>query len=340
MRLKLKVFTFVLGWLVPFTLYSQTRDEVEAVIDAHYPNQSWNGVVGVVDTAGSVIYTFGKTSSGTIITQYTPFSIGSLTKSFIGLTALELIDDGKLSPDDTIGKWFPYFSEPLKKVTIRQIANHTGAIHDYYSIINANQVIDNGLVVEAISKLDTTLYQPGHHWAYSNTHYILLAQIICAELDISPEELFQEIYVEKYNMTNAFGTADNVSYMLGLDPTGKRLPHMSKTIGDAGLVVSGNDLIGFGEQLCIDPQIRANIARAKELGHVYESDTNWMYSLGWFYSEDEFGKFVSHSSKNDGFQCYHQLRYETGTYWYILTYRYSKEMTAMRKDLVRLLLRE
>jgi len=220
------------------------------------------------------------------------------------------------------------------------MANHTAAIHDYFSLLEHEIEINNEMVIEAISKLDTTAYKPGNHWGYSNTHYVLLAHIISHELNISVDELFQKLFIEKYNMSNAFGTGENESYMLGQDETGKRLPHLSKTIGDAGLVASANDLLGFGEQLCSNPTLLNEIADAKEMRHTYERDTNWIYSLGWFYSEDEFGEFAAHSGKSDGFQCYHQLRYESGTYWYILSNRYSKEFTAMRKDLVELLLRE
>ena len=105
----LKYLFVLFGLVCAFCENAQTRDEVEAIINTYYPNQSWNGVVGVVDTAGSVIYTFGKTSSGTIITQYTPFALGSLTKSFVGLAALDMINEDKLSPDDSIGKWFQFF---------------------------------------------------------------------------------------------------------------------------------------------------------------------------------------------------------------------------------------
>ena len=316
---------------------AQTRDEIENLLSKHFPDQIWNGVIGMVDSTQSVVFTFGKTTSGAPVTQHSSFYVASLTKSFIGLHILEMIEKGDISSSDTIGKWFPEFSEDIRKTTIAQLANHTAAIHDYYSLSSVSQVYDNEHVIDLIAKLDTTAYEPGHHWGYSNSHYVLLAEIMAKELSVTSAEYLSEYIIKRYKMFDVFGTFEDIQFMLGKDEHGRRLPHTSQTIGDAGLVVSANDLLVFGERLSQDKALTNLIKSAKEIGQTYERDTNWTYSYGWFHSQDNYGRFAAHSGKGDGFQSYHQFRYDDSKYFLIITNRYANEIQPFRIDIVKLL---
>jgi CubicO group peptidase (beta-lactamase class C family) len=58
----------------------------------------------------------------------TLFQIGSETKSFIAAIILQLEADGLLSIEDDIGTWLPQLPAHWKKITIKQLLNHTSGL--------------------------------------------------------------------------------------------------------------------------------------------------------------------------------------------------------------------
>jgi CubicO group peptidase (beta-lactamase class C family) len=108
------------------------------------------------------------------------YSIGSISKQFTAAAILMLQEDGKLSLDDTVGKYIPGLTEG-DKVTIRQILSHTSGYQDYWPedyvmtpmlhAEGAQQIIDTW----AKKPLD---FEPGTQWQYSNTNFVIAGRIV------------------------------------------------------------------------------------------------------------------------------------------------------------------
>src|SRR5690349_21115883 len=64
------------------------------------------------------------------ITPETKFRIGSISKQFTAVAVLQLAEQGKLSLDDSLAKYFPDFPGG-DKVNLRQLLTHTSGIHSY-----------------------------------------------------------------------------------------------------------------------------------------------------------------------------------------------------------------
>ena len=109
-------------------------------------------------------------------------ALGSVTKTFTAVVVMQLVEEGKLSLDDTIDTWFP--EQPNgDRITIRMLLSHTSGLANYISGENVMEGKWNrewapmDLVAEA-NKLDP-VGEPGSSEAhYSNTGYILLALIV------------------------------------------------------------------------------------------------------------------------------------------------------------------
>jgi len=80
--------------------------------------------------------------TGTPMTSETLVRIGSITKSFTGLTALLLADRGTVDLDRAIGMYTPGLSEALRPLTLRQLLSHTLAIERHRSLETAIERVD------------------------------------------------------------------------------------------------------------------------------------------------------------------------------------------------------
>lgn len=112
----------------------------------------------------------------------TQTALGSITKTFTAVVIMQLVEEGKLSLDDTINTWFP--DQPNgDKITIHMLLSHTSGLANY---ISAENVFNSkwthewdpvDLVTEA--NKGGPVDEPGTKVAhYSNTNYALLGLII------------------------------------------------------------------------------------------------------------------------------------------------------------------
>ena len=110
----------------------------------------------------------------------TRFEIASLTKQFTGAAILLLAQDGKLSPGDTVTKYYPQGPESWRAITVEQLVKHTSGlptneIADFPKGIATTYTPDE--LIQTFAKRPL-LAPPGTQWKYTNTEYYLLAYII------------------------------------------------------------------------------------------------------------------------------------------------------------------
>jgi D-alanyl-D-alanine carboxypeptidase len=108
------------------------------------------------------------------------YSIGSISKQFAATAILLLQEQGKLSLDDTVGKYVSGLTRG-NEVTIRQILSHTSGYQDYapedYPVESQLRPVTPRTILDtwATKPLD---FEPGTQWQYSNTNYVIAGLII------------------------------------------------------------------------------------------------------------------------------------------------------------------
>ena len=113
------------------------------------------------------------------------FKIASLTKSYTATVVLQLVGEGKLRLDDSVEQRLPGLVPNGRKITIRQLLNHTSGLFDYFELPKLLKPYLSGnfgyywaprqLVRMGVSH--KPLFAPGRGYSYSNTNYVL-AQLI------------------------------------------------------------------------------------------------------------------------------------------------------------------
>ena len=112
-------------------------------------------------------------------TSATTFRIGSNTKQFTATCILQLAEQGKLSLDDTLGKYFTGF-EYGDTVTVHMLLTHSSGIQDYFSFPEFDLRPVKVSTDSIVHLLRTKLYNflPGCDIDYSNSGYFLLGLIV------------------------------------------------------------------------------------------------------------------------------------------------------------------
>ncbi|HKW47205.1 MAG TPA: serine hydrolase, partial [Gemmatimonadaceae bacterium] len=107
---------------------------VDDFVDAEMKRQGIPGVaVGIVNR-GKVMtrgYGFANVEHMVPVTDETIFQSGSLGKMFTATAVMLQVEDGKLSLDDPLTKFFPDAPATWQGIKVRNLLNHTSGIPDY-----------------------------------------------------------------------------------------------------------------------------------------------------------------------------------------------------------------
>ena len=148
----------------------------QAIDDSVFPG----AVVGIVKDgvlAYNRAYGYQDYSKLEKVRDTDVYDVASITKVMATTTAtMKLVDEGKLSLDDTIAKYIPEFDEPQRRdITIRDILLHQTGLPPFRVYVDSMKTRDE--ILNAI-KNDPLTYEPGSKYVYSDLGMILLAEII------------------------------------------------------------------------------------------------------------------------------------------------------------------
>lgn len=137
----------------------------------------------------------------------TIYQIGSITKQFTATVFLKLQEEGKLSVEDKLSKYFPDFKY-ARKITLENLLTHTSGIYNYTNDIDASDSeivcnpIDKKLATDIIFK-HKLAFQPGAQFQYSNSNYYLLGLIIEKVSGKSYEQNVRDIIFRRLQMDHS-----------------------------------------------------------------------------------------------------------------------------------------
>jgi CubicO group peptidase (beta-lactamase class C family) len=133
---------------------------------------------------GSIVYEnaygTGRTGPDTPAAPSMRYAIGSVSKQFTATAILLLGEEGRLSLDDSVAKWFPQLTRAAD-ISVRQLLSMTSGYQDYwpqdYVFPDMQRPATPQLIMQqwAGKALD---FEPGARWQYSNTNYVIAAAIV------------------------------------------------------------------------------------------------------------------------------------------------------------------
>ncbi len=161
---------------------------INSAIDKNLAAEMTSGVVVLVNHEGQSVY---KRAAGLAdiearkpMRENTLFRLASISKALTSLAVAALVSQGKLSFDDPVSRWLPYFTPSLSDgskpaITIRQLLCHMSGL-DYrwaqkedgpYAQAGVSDGLDiTGMTLEENLKRLASVplfFEPGTNWLYS-----------------------------------------------------------------------------------------------------------------------------------------------------------------------------
>lgn len=181
------------------------------------------GIAAGIVMDGKIVYEkyagYADLKDSTFINERSRFNIASNGKQFTALAILSLIEEGKVTLDDDIRTYFPkVYSKVQSKITIGHLLNHTSGMRDVYDLWGLQGITwwehtyDNDDVLNLLRKQDELNFEPGSKYSYSNSNYMVLAEIVGKAsgsnfIDYT-NQMFQDLNMPNTSFTGNYKTID------------------------------------------------------------------------------------------------------------------------------------
>lgn len=158
--------------------------DIAAVVASGVPGVSM--VVRDGDSTNRVSFGVGDTGTKAPMKVDDRVRIGSVTKPYVSVVVLQLVNEKKMSLDDTVEKWLPGMVPNGAKISVRQLLNHTSGIANYEEHPNYMAPYLAGDLAHVTTPAQLVAmgnalgpwFAPGTSSRYSNTNYTVAGLII------------------------------------------------------------------------------------------------------------------------------------------------------------------
>ena len=162
-------------------------DQLRAYVDRLARRDVFSGTV-LLAKGGKPLFSaaYGEANKdfGVKNTVDTKFNLGSMNKMFTSVAIMQLVEAGKVSLEDTLGRFLPSGAmrpDVLSKVRVKHLLTHTSGLGSYFSprwdslSRSMFRSVDDWM---PLVKDETLTFEPGTRWSYSNTGMLLLGRVI------------------------------------------------------------------------------------------------------------------------------------------------------------------
>jgi CubicO group peptidase (beta-lactamase class C family) len=179
-RLGVLVFA-VLFFFFACCANAQTPDPIDRYIHAEMQKRQIPGLALLIVRDGKIVraqgYGFANVELHAAVRPETVFQSGSMGKQFTATAVLMLAEEGKLSLDDRLTRFFPDAPAAWRQVTVRQLLSHTAGFADYPKDFDYRRDYTEDQLLKIVEGIPLA-FPPGSKWSYSNLGYLTLGILI------------------------------------------------------------------------------------------------------------------------------------------------------------------
>lgn len=257
-------------------------------------------------------YGAGRVTPKTAATPSMRYAIGSVSKQFTATAILLLQEEGKLSLDDKVAKWFPQLTR-AGDISLRQLLSMTSGYQDYwpqdYVFTDMQRPATAQAIIQrwAAKGLD---FEPGSKWQYSNTNYMIAAAIVERVTGMSLMEFLRQRIFTPLKMTSVADVdagplgPDDAEALLrnGLGPLRPAPKEASAWLfGAAQLAMTAHDLALWDIAVINRSVLRPASYRTQQTDMLLEGGNATGYGLGINISAPGGRRRISHGGAVSGY---------------------------------------
>jgi D-alanyl-D-alanine carboxypeptidase len=207
------------------------------------------GVTFAVVRDGELVWagSSGRDRDGrTDLTPDSAMVIGSVTKTYVAATILQLVEEGAVALDDSVHALLPAVKGLSPKITIGQLLDHTSGLADVFNDTTRKGLEDHPEHAwssdEVLGTLHAPWYPPGEGWAYANTNYYLLGLVVERLTGVPLVDELNRRIIGPLNLTG--------THLLSADAAGPLAPAWTTIFWASGAMTSSAaDLARWGDAL-------------------------------------------------------------------------------------------
>lgn len=239
-----------------------------------------------------------------IATPQTRYVIGSITKTFTATMIMQLIEEGKLTLQTRLGKFFPDIQN-ADQISIDMMLRHRSGIHNFTSEQtfweNSSHFKSRERMLSEFAGLKPD-FEPGTKGVYSNTNYVLLGYIIESITAMSYQENLQFRINEKIGLTDTrlgleLDSSNHDAFSYVFTDKWEKAPQtdLSQIVAAGAIISTAHDLTLFIEAL-----FKGKLVSKESLSRM--TDIVDMFGIGLVKMPFENKEGFGHTGGIDGFQ--------------------------------------
>lgn len=288
--------------------------QIEKMIVEEMDKNFVPGISVAIAVDGRLVYSKGfgyaDLENKVPFTAQTVSRIGSVSKTFTALAAMQLVEQGKLNLDAEIQTYVPTFPRKEKPITIRQLLCHQSGIRHYkgnefLSAVEYNDV-ESAL---AIFKDDPLVNLPGEKFNYTTYGYNLLSRAVEAASGESFPDYLQKHIIASLNLNQTYldrprqiisMRARNYTKNGSATIENAAAVNQSNKWGGGGLLSTVEDLIKYAAAYDGDKLVRRETIKQMFAAQNTSDGKPTAYGLGWAVASDQGKNRVEHSGGSMG----------------------------------------
>lgn len=271
----------------------------------------FNGNVLVVQK-GKILYQnsfgFAHMKAKDTLTSDSRFQLASLSKPFTAVAVLKLIQEGRVSLDDSVQRFFPDF--PYHGVKVDMLLSHRSGLPNYIysfndSVRHGRKYPDNLDILDWYAKVVPTpqpYNRPGRSFNYCNTNYCVLAAIVEKVTGDSFGKYLNSQIFTPLGMQNTYLVTDTTiaatKNRTDGHQYGRRLDkdYYDEVVGDKGLYSTTADIYRFYNGLTKGLILEKKMLDEAFKPRSFERDgiRNYGYGFRMHIKEDHSPRFIYH----------------------------------------------
>jgi len=296
---------------------SAQADKVDEYIKAEMERRHIPGLSLAVVRNGEIVKTKGyglaNVELNVAAAPETIYQSGSVGKQFTATLVMMLVEEGRLSLDDPITKYFAAAPDSWKNITVRHLLTHTAGIsNSLYQKIDMRHDYTEDELVRQIAALPLD-FPPGARWSYSNAGYMMLGILVHRVTGRFYGDLLREKIFEPLGMTTA-RVIDEADIVLNR-AAGYRLvdgelknqewvsPTLNKT-ADGSLYLTVLDMAKWDAALYSDKLLKRSSFDLMWTPAKLNDGTATSYGFGWIIGTARGHRLFQHGGGWQGFSTH------------------------------------